>query len=75
MRHRRQPNPSSKTRVAARWLRAKPRSDVIVRRFIAGESISDLGLFCIDKGMAFLAAHEHVESCIRRELNRKRARR
>lgn len=52
----------------------KPRGDVIVRRFLAGESIADLAMFCFGKGMEHRAAFAHVETSIRRALNRKRAR-
>jgi hypothetical protein len=53
----------------------KPRSDVIVRRFLAGASIEVLVITCMAKGMNQTSAMAHVESCIRRALNRKRARR
>lgn len=53
----------------------KPRGSVIVRRFLAGESLDDLVMLCRDSGMWRDKALAHVENCIRRALNQRRARR
>ena len=53
----------------------KPRGSVIARRFLAGESIESIATWCRARGMGQDDAWDHIEGCIRRALNRKRARR
>lgn len=50
----------------------KPRGDIIVRRFLAGDSVEVLAIMCMAYGMSSRDAMDHIESCIRRALNRKR---
>jgi hypothetical protein len=53
-----------------------PRGDVIVRRFLAGESIEAIALWLWQRyGLLTLQAIKYIEGCIRWALNRKRARR
>ena len=53
----------------------KPRGDVIVRRFLAGASIEAIATTCRARGMSQGEALAYIEACIRRALNRKRAKR
>lgn len=53
----------------------KPRGAVLVRRFLAGASITALFLSMPPKMRVSGEAMKYIEDCIRRALNRKRGKR
>jgi len=53
--------------------RRRVRRDVILRRFLAGETVNDLVVYCYRKGMRHHVSIEHVNQVIRDALNRRRA--